>query len=106
MFSFNAVLCAIAFGGVLKRDGFWVVISTIITVIIDDYMIKIGIPPYTFPFVATMWIILYSRKGITFVGELIPNKKTSGIENPIFLINSFLSITYQFHLIFFKNATI
>ena len=75
MFSFNAVLCAIAFAGSLKRDGFWVVISTIVTVTIDDYMIKMGIPPYTFPFVATMWIILYSRKGITFIGELIPNKK-------------------------------
>ncbi|SKB68340.1 urea transporter [Salegentibacter holothuriorum] len=78
MFSFNAVLCAIAFSGVLKRDGFWVVISTIITVVIDDYLIKMNIPPYTFPFVATMWIVLYSRKGIRFISEYIPNKKISG----------------------------
>ncbi|MBQ0768900.1 MAG: urea transporter [Bizionia sp.] len=67
MFSFNAVLCALAFAGTRHRDGFWVVVSTVVTVIIDDYLIRIGVPPYTFPFVVTMWLLLLTRKGLEFV---------------------------------------
>jgi len=71
MFSFNAILCAIAFAGPLRRDGFWVVIATVITVIIDDYMIQTGIPPYTFPFVATMWLILVTRMGLSSIYKFL-----------------------------------
>ncbi|TXD49444.1 urea transporter [Polaribacter sp. IC073] len=76
MFSFNAVLCALAFAGTRHRDGFWVVLSTVVTVIIDDYLIKIGVPPYTFPFVATMWILLLTRKGLIIVENAFPLKKS------------------------------
>ncbi len=71
MFSFNAVLCALAFAGTRKRDGFWVVVATIITVIVDDFMISIDVPPYTFPFVATTWILLISRSGISGISKLL-----------------------------------
>ncbi|NKI26939.1 urea transporter [Arenibacter sp. 6A1] len=71
LFSFNAILCAIAFAGPLRRDGFWVVIATVITVIIDDYMIQTSIPPYTFPFVATMWLILLTRMGLSSIYKFL-----------------------------------
>lgn len=45
MFSFNAVLCAIAFAGIRHIDGFWVIMSTLLTVLIDGYLIHIGVAP-------------------------------------------------------------
>lgn len=64
MVSFNAVLCAIAFSGVRHRDGVFVIISTLLTVLLDALMNKFNIPAYTFPFVLTMWILLFAEKRI------------------------------------------
>lgn len=76
MFSFSAVLCAIAIAGTRHRDGFLVVISTLLTVIIGILLLRIGIAPYTFPFVVTMWILLLSQKGIGFIEKLFSLKKS------------------------------
>lgn len=64
MVSFNAVLCAIAFSGTRHRDGLFVIISTLLTVLLDSLMNKLNIPAYTFPFVLTMWILLFAEKRI------------------------------------------
>ncbi|MGB5025052.1 MAG: urea transporter [Saprospiraceae bacterium] len=77
MFSFSAVLCAVAIAGTRRRDGFLVVISTLLTVVIGILLLKIGIAPYTFPFVATMWILLLSQKGVRFIENFFGLKKVS-----------------------------
>lgn len=64
MVSFNAVLCAIAFSGTRHRDGLFVIFSTLLTVMIDSLMNKFRIPAYTFPFVLTMWILLFAERRI------------------------------------------
>ncbi|CAD0220229.1 urea transporter [Chryseobacterium sp. JV274] len=67
LFGFNAVLSAIAFSGVKKTDGLWVLIAVLITIAIDDLLIDnhcldiVG-GVFTFPFVAGTWITLLIQK--------------------------------------------
>ncbi|MFP3590343.1 urea transporter [Chryseobacterium sp. SIMBA_038] len=67
LFGFNAVLSAIVFSGFKKMDGFWVLVSVLITVGIDDLLIdnhvltEVG-GVLTFPFVAGTWITLLIQK--------------------------------------------
>ena len=70
MVSFNAVLCAIAFSGTRHRDGLLVIFSTILTVLIDSLLNKFEIPAYTFPFVLTMWILLFAEKRIRMLSNM------------------------------------
>ncbi|MET3535717.1 urea transporter [Chryseobacterium limigenitum] len=67
LFGFNAVLSAIVFSGFKKTDGFWVLISVLITVGIDDLLIDNHVLTefggvLTFPFVAGTWITLLIQK--------------------------------------------
>lgn len=64
MVSFNAVLCAIAFSGTRHRDGLFVIFSTVLTVVLDSLMNNFKIPAYTFPFVLTMWILLFAERRV------------------------------------------
>ncbi|WP_249219807.1 urea transporter [Chitinophaga sp. HK235] len=58
LFSFNAVLCAIAFSGNKPRDGIWVLFSVVLSVFIDVWMLQMHMAVLTFPFVAASWITL------------------------------------------------
>lgn len=70
MVSFNAVLCALAFSGVRHRDGLLVIFSTLFTVLLDALMNYLKIPAYTFPFVLTMWILLFVEKRVRRLSNL------------------------------------
>jgi urea transporter len=67
LFGFNAVLSAIVFSGVKKKDGLWVLVAVVITVVIDDLLVdhntlnEFG-GVLTFPFVAGTWITLLIQK--------------------------------------------
>lgn len=69
LFSYNAVLCAIVFAGTERKDGLIVLISCILTVLIEVYLLKLDIVPLTkaggvltFPFVAATWLTLPIKK--------------------------------------------
>lgn len=62
MFSFNAVLCAIACSGVKPRDGIYVLLSVVIATYFDIFMMNNGLITLTFPFVLAMWIIVPLKK--------------------------------------------
>lgn len=64
LFSFNAVLCAITFAGKRKMDGVWVLISVVLSTLIDVYMLKANLVTFTFPFVAASWITLLLKKPV------------------------------------------
>ncbi|MHC5201294.1 urea transporter [Myroides sp. LJL119] len=57
VFSFNAVLCAIAMGGNNIRDGIYVLISIFLATVVDIYLIDWGVTTLTFPFVLAMWFM-------------------------------------------------
>lgn len=67
LFGFNAVLSAIVFSGFKKKDGLWVLVAVVITVVIDDFLVdhntlnEFG-GVLTFPFVAGTWITLLIQK--------------------------------------------
>lgn len=67
LFGFNAVLSAIVFSGFKKKDGLWVLIAVVITIVIDDLLVdhntlnEFG-GVLTFPFVAGTWITLLIQK--------------------------------------------
>ncbi|MDQ3291525.1 MAG: urea transporter, partial [Bacteroidota bacterium] len=58
LFSFNSVLCAIAFTGNKPKDGLFVLIAIVLSVFIDVVMLKNKVNPLTFPFVLASWITL------------------------------------------------
>jgi urea transporter len=67
LFGFNAVLSAIVFSGFKKIDGLWVLLSVIITVLIDDFLVNNNVlntvgGVLTFPFVLGTWIVLLLQK--------------------------------------------
>lgn len=62
LFSFNAVLCAITFSGTRVRDGIYVLFLIILSTVFDIYMVKMGWPALTFPFVAASWITILVKK--------------------------------------------
>jgi urea transporter len=61
MFSFNAVLCAITFSGLRKRDGLYVLLAVILSGIIEDAMLRNALSVLTFPFVLATWLVLIIR---------------------------------------------
>ncbi|WP_343586954.1 urea transporter [Flavobacterium sp.] len=62
MFSFNAVLCGIACSGTKPRDGLYVLLSVIIATYFDIFMMHNGWITLTFPFVLSMWVIVFLKK--------------------------------------------
>lgn len=69
LFGFNAVLSAIVFAGFEKKDGFWVLIATLLTVWINVFLVKYHLLDrfggvFTFPFVAGTWLTLLIQKFI------------------------------------------
>lgn len=62
LFSYNAVLCAIAFAGDKLKDGAWVLISVSISVVISLIMFHNNLIQLTFPFVAASCISIELRK--------------------------------------------
>jgi|SRR5690554_5390760 len=58
LFSYNAVLCAIAFSGNGAKDGVWALISVIVSVIFSVAMYRYELIQLTFPFVAATCICL------------------------------------------------
>lgn len=62
LFSYNAVLCAIVFAGDKTKDGIWVFISVVLSVIISLTMFKYNLTQLTFPFVAATCISLVLKK--------------------------------------------
>lgn len=61
MFSFNAVLVAIALSGPRRRDGIYVLIGILIAGLTEDFMIRNGLAVLTFPFVFATWITIIIR---------------------------------------------
>ncbi|WP_194776193.1 urea transporter [Pararhodonellum marinum] len=60
-FTFNAVLCAIVFSGLEKKDGLFVLIAVFFSVLIENFMMSRGLIFLTFPFVAGTWITLWIK---------------------------------------------
>lgn len=58
LFSYNAVLCAVVFAGNGTKDGAWVLVSVILSVIFSITMYRYGLIQLTFPFVAATCICL------------------------------------------------
>lgn len=65
LFSYNAVLCAIVFAGDKLKDGIWVLISVLLSVIISLLMFHNNLVQLTFPFVAASCISLALRNLIS-----------------------------------------
>lgn len=69
LFGFNAVLTAIAFSGPRRRDGIWVLIGSLITIIIHNLLVDSNALDFvggvfTFPFVAGTWTTLIIQNAI------------------------------------------
>lgn len=58
MFSFNAVLAAIAMSGPKKKDGLYVVLAVLLSGLTEEVMIRLDLPILTFPFVFATWLTL------------------------------------------------
>lgn len=58
MFSFNAVLAAIAMSGPKKKDGLYVVLAVILSGLTEEVMMRLDVPILTFPFVFATWLTL------------------------------------------------
>lgn len=61
LLGFNATLCAITFAGDKFKDGLWVLIAVMLSIIISVWMITYGYMQLTFPFVLAAGIITYIR---------------------------------------------
>jgi len=72
LFSFNAVLCAIAFAGDKPKDGVYVLIATALSVLIDAFMVAYRLIPLTFPFVLASWITLLIKWLISLAPRQAP----------------------------------
>lgn len=59
LFSYNAVLCAIVFAGHQIKDGFWVLLSVLLSLFISILMVKFNFIPLTFPFVLASCVTLF-----------------------------------------------
>lgn len=62
LFSFNGVLCAIAFAGPKPRDGIFVLLASALAVGINALMVEWDVISLTFPFVLASWLTLLVRR--------------------------------------------
>jgi urea transporter len=69
LFSYNAVLCAIVFAGDKAKDGIWVFLSVVLSVVISLIMHQYQLTQLTFPFVAASCIALLLKNTVPFVSK-------------------------------------
>ncbi|AMR27847.1 hypothetical protein A0257_12610 [Hymenobacter psoromatis] len=62
LFSFNGVLCAIAFAGPKPRDGLFVLLASTLAMGINALMVRWSVISLTFPFVLASWLTLVVRR--------------------------------------------
>jgi urea transporter len=62
MYGFNAVLCGIVFAGFTRKSFLWAAAAIVVAILLQFVFDLIRIPPLTFPFVASTWLISYLRK--------------------------------------------
>ncbi|MFA7617041.1 MAG: urea transporter [Moheibacter sp.] len=67
LYGFNPVLTAIVFAGIRPKDGFWVLISILITfginlILVETDLLKAFGGVLTFPFVAGVWLSLLIQR--------------------------------------------
>ncbi len=62
LLGFNAVLCAITFAGNRPRDGIWVTVSVLLSLIVSLLMLRNNLPQLTFPFVAASMVTMAVKK--------------------------------------------
>jgi urea transporter len=60
-FTFNAVLCAITFSGLERKNGVYVLIAVFLSVVVENIMMDKGLIFLTFPFVLATWVTLLIR---------------------------------------------
>lgn len=68
LYGFNAVLCAIVFAGPKVKDGFWVLLSVVLSLGVSLVMMKLQLPQLTFPFVLATWVVLLIQKAFEKLG--------------------------------------
>lgn len=61
LWSYNAVLCAIALGGLTVKDGLWILAAVLIAIIIQLFMAQYHLIALTFPFVAATCMTLFFK---------------------------------------------
>lgn len=64
LFSYNAVLCAIAFVGNRIKDSIWILASVLLSVVLSLVMTKYDLLQLTFPFVVASIIILFVKNKV------------------------------------------
>lgn len=69
LFSYNAVLCAIVFAGDKVKDGLWVLISVVLSVLISLIMHQYNLTQLTFPFVAASCIVLLLKNAVPLISK-------------------------------------
>ncbi len=69
LLSYNAVLCAIVFSGDKIKNGIWVIIAIILSLIVSFTMSVYQMTPLTFPFVAGTWSVLILKKMIARISD-------------------------------------
>lgn len=62
IYSFNAVLCAIALADYKRADNLYVLLSVVLSVLIQLGMQQMNLIALTFPFVLSVWITLVIKK--------------------------------------------
>lgn len=65
LFSFNAVLCAITFAGERVKDGLWVLVSILISLVVSFTFVQLELPQLTFPFVAASFLVVFMKQSLT-----------------------------------------
>ncbi|SEU05575.1 urea transporter [Hymenobacter actinosclerus] len=62
LFSFNGVLCGVAFAGSQRRDGLLVLVAVLLSVAINALLARGQLLALTFPFVLASWLTLLLKR--------------------------------------------
>ena len=62
LFGYNGVLCAILFAGKSVRDFICALAAVLLSVALVRMFQVVDIPPFTFPFVLSAWLVLWARE--------------------------------------------
>lgn len=73
LFSYNAVLCAIALCGQNTHDLLWAFCAVVLSVLIQMLLLRLNIPVLTFPFVAATMMSIGLRRAIAFLKKNHPD---------------------------------
>lgn len=65
LYSYNAILCAIVFAGKRISNFIYALLSSVVSVLIFDLMVKYHFTPLTFPFVLASMITIFFMRYIT-----------------------------------------